>query len=210
MSRARILFLSLSVVALFAAGCGDDAETGSDASTTTASSADDPDGADDTTTTTASTVPDAEAEDPPADAGNEDDGLGDPVVFVAALSGETEVPGPGDPAATGRAEVESDVNGDLCFDMVAEGLDSDVTDSHIHEAAAGDSGGVVIPIGTPTSTDGDTATWTDVCISVDSALVDRINADPAAFYANIHTSNFGGGAIRGQLEQATIFDLTLS
>ena len=33
---------------------------------------------------------------------------------------------------------------------------------------------------------------------------------PQAFYANIHTVDFPPGAIRGQLEPGTIFDLELS
>jgi hypothetical protein len=229
--RLRLLLVPVSALVLLASACGDDGDevvlddtaiteavddgfgTGPDEQ-----SADDrgPDdaaagaGEDEQPPETTATVPDAEAEPPPEGAGGEDEGMGDSLVLVAELSGEAEVPGPGDPAGTGRTEIETDVDGDLCFDMVATGLGSEVTDAHIHEGAAAVSGGVVIPIGPPTATEGDTDTWTDVCVDVDDAIVERITADPSAFYANVHTAQFGAGAIRGQLQQASIFDLELS
>lgn len=209
--RSARLLAALFAFALFVAACGDDDDSSddSDATTTTTSTTAPPadDGGDEEVTTTTTTDG---ADDPPDDVGSEDEGLGDPLVFVATLSGSTEVPGPGDAAGTGRIEIESDLDGNLCFDMVATGLDADVTASHIHEAPAGSSGGVVIDIGLPTSTDGDTDKWTNVCLDVADDVIERMNANTAGFYANVHTATFGDGAVRGQLEQATIFDLELS
>ncbi|WP_372347744.1 CHRD domain-containing protein [Streptomyces sp. KL116D] len=37
----------------------------------------------------------------------------------------------------------------------------------------------------------------------DSALLGRLKADPGAFYANLHTAEFPGGAVRGQLHRVT-------
>lgn len=209
MTRARpaLRTFAVIVVAVLAfAACGDDDSGDSAAETTTAP----PTTEVDRTTTT---IPDEPAEDPtpddPDDPG-EGDGLGDPLVFVADLTGETEVPGPGDDGAGGRVEIESAVSGDWCFDMEATGLSAEVTDAHIHFGPVGNSGDVVIPIGTPTEVDGDTDVWDDVCVTVEAELVAEILDAPDAFYANVHTAAFGGGAIRGQLEAATIFDLTLS
>lgn len=196
------------------AACGDDDDAVDTTSSTTeaddagdggSDEADEGAGDDESTTTT-----DAGAEDPPDEVGGEDEGLGDPLVFVTNVSGDQEVPGPGDPAASGRAEIESDVDGRLCFDMVVRDLDADVAAAHVHEAPAGQSGGVVIDIGTPTATDGDIDTWSDVCVEVAGEVIERMNADPSAFYVNVHTSSYPDGAVRGQLEQATIFDLELS
>ncbi len=94
--------------------------------------------------------------------------------------------------------------------MVAAGLGSAVTAAHIHHGAAGASGEVVVGIGTPTAADDETDTWNDVCVEVDPALLDRIEADPGAYYANIHTEQHPESALRGQLQAASIFDLTLS
>lgn len=216
MSRAprnlRLLALLLGCT-LVVSSCGSDDDDSADDTTTSTTAA-----SDEVTTssiaatsrdaTTTTSAVDDSAQDPP-DAGSEDEGLGDPLVFVATLSGDTEVPGPGDVGAGGRVEIESDVAGKLCFDMVATGLDAAVTGSHIHEGPADASGDVVIDIGPPTSTDGDTDSWSDVCVAVADDVIERLNADPSGFYANIHTETYGAGAIRGQLEQATIFDLML-
>ena len=205
----RTLVAVLTVVALVA--CGDDDADSADPTSTkppeTTSTEAEP--ADDPTTTVSSDRADDPDPDDPEDPG-EDDGLGDPLVFVADLSGETEVPGPGDDSASGRVEIESAVSGEWCIDMEATGLSAEVTDSHIHFGTAGSSGDVVIPIGAPTAVDGDTDVWDDVCVEVDDDLVAEILDAPQAFYANVHTADFAAGAIRGQLEAATIFDLELS
>ena len=222
MSR-RSLALLVALSCLLVGACGDDDDTAADESVDPNATAtvveDDEEGADDDAPAgddyggrdaSTTTVPDAAAEEPPADAGGEEEGLGDQQVYVADLSGDTEVPGPGDAGATGRAELEAGDDGEVCIDMVAEGLDSGVTAAHVHEGAAGASGGPVVTIGTPSSTEGATARWTDVCVPVDAEVRDRMAADPSAFYVNVHTSTFPDGAVRGQLQAATIFDLTLS
>ena len=207
----RLLVALLTAFALIA--CGDDDAGGDDAGPTTPeapeSTTTEAEAPDETTTTVSPDPAEDPAPDDPEDPG-EGDGLGDPLVFVAELTGETEVPGPGDDGATGRVEVESAVSGEWCIDMEATGLSADVTDSHIHFGTAGSSGDVVIPIGEPTATDGDTDVWDDVCVEVEDELVAEILDAPQAFYANIHTADFGAGAIRGQLAAATIFDLELS
>jgi hypothetical protein len=208
--RSRLL-APLVVLALVAVGCGDDDAEPQSTGETSSTTADDDttDTSAEPSTTTTSTVPDAEAEDAPGESGGEDEGLGDAFVYVAELSGGSEVPGPGDDAGSGRAELRSSDDG-LCIDMVVRGVDSEVTDAHIHEGAAGESGGVVIPIGPPTASEGDTNTWTEVCVPVDDELVHRFEVDASRFYANVHTTSFPDGAVRGQLDYATIFDLELS
>lgn len=207
----RLLVALLTTFALVACGDDDDGGEVTDPTTTEVPESTTTEAATpaETTTTVSPDPADEPAPDDPEDPG-EADGMGDPLVFVADLTGDTEVPGPGDDAATGRVEIESAVSGEWCIDMEATGLSADVTDSHIHFGTAGSSGDVVIPIGRPTATDGDTDVWDDVCVEVDDELVAEILDAPQAFYANVHTAEFAGGAIRGQLEAATIFDLELS
>ena len=37
------------------------------------------------------------------------------------------------------------------------------------------------------------------CVTVDAALLKEIVSNPAGFYANIHSSEFGAGAVRSAL-----------
>lgn len=204
----RTLAALIAVTALVA--CGDD-DSGSAATSTTEAPETTTESVptEDPTTTVSPDPADEPSPDEPEDPG-EDDGMGDPLVFVADLTGAAEVPGPGDDGASGRVEIESAVGGEWCIDMEATGLSADVTDSHIHFGTAGSSGDVVIPIGEPTSVDGDVDVWDDVCVEVGDELAAEILDAPQAFYANIHTVDFPPGAIRGQLEPGTIFDLELS
>ncbi len=203
--RSVVTLVPVLAVLLTLGACdGDDSDDAADGQTTTSAETrpEVPDTPDEP-------LPEDAAEAPP-DVGDEDEGLGDPLVFIADLTGDTEVPGPGDDAGTGRIEIESAAPGEWCIDMEATGLSSEVTDSHIHFGTEGRSGDVVIPIGAPTETDDDTDTWTDVCVSVEEDLANEVIDAPQAFYANIHTVDHPNGAIRGQLEPSSIFDLTLS
>lgn len=210
MSRLiRVLFALVLATAL--AACGDD-DAGDEAASSTT-------GVDTTTTrepvttsetTTSSTPAGDGAEDPPETEVPADEGMGDPLVFAADLTGDTEVPGPGDPHGTGRIEIESTDVGEWCIDMEVVDLASTVVDAHIHFGPAGRAGDVVIPIGAPTATSGDTDTWTDVCVTVEERLVNEVLASPDSFYANVHTERHPDGAVRGQLALSSIFELELS
>jgi hypothetical protein len=39
----------------------------------------------------------------------------------------------------------------------------------------------------------------DECLAVDKEKLDPIVANPSAYYVNVHTAEFPGGAVRGQL-----------
>jgi hypothetical protein len=75
-----------------------------------------------------------------------------------------------------------------------------VLQSHIHVGAEGVSGDVVVPLdvdGFEGSSEG--------CIEPmeDAAALQAIVDDPAGYYVNLHTDEFQGGAIRGQLAAST-------
>jgi hypothetical protein len=117
--------------------------------------------------------------------------------LTANLTGTAEVPGPGDPDGTGRAMVNLDVSKrEVCYDVAVQRIDRP-TGMHIHEAAAGRSGEIVVPMNTPTASD----TTTTGCVNVDAGLIGRMAATPANFYVNVHTDTHPQGAVRGQLSQ---------
>jgi hypothetical protein len=58
------------------------------------------------------------------------------------------------------------------------------------------AGPVVLPLEQPAA--GDPGASSD-CVDVPGALARAIRKNPARFYANVHTADFPGGAVRGQL-----------
>ncbi len=115
----------------------------------------------------------------------------------ATLTGATEVPGPGDPDATGTAVVNIDATKrEVCYEVAVQKIDRP-TGMHIHEGGAGKAGDIVVRLTTPTASDITTAG----CTPVDSALVGRMTANANNFYVNVHTDTYPQGAARGQLSQ---------
>jgi hypothetical protein len=102
--------------------------------------------------------------------------------------------GEGDADGSGSATITIDTEtGEVCWDLSVEGI-GDVVASHIHAGAEGESGGVVVPL----DVDGFSGT-SEGCVDAGDADLQAIVDDPAGFYVNIHTAEFQGGAIRGQL-----------
>jgi hypothetical protein len=110
--------------------------------------------------------------------------------------GAAEVPAPGDPDGKGTAQVTLDDNtGEVCYDITVEGIAPPAA-AHIHEGAAGTSGPVVITFDPTKIGEGET------CLTGQKTEdVERILANPAGFYVNVHTPDFQGGAVRGQLSK---------
>ena len=113
--------------------------------------------------------------------------------MTASLTGAQEVPGPGDTDGSGTAEITIvDATDNVCYDLNARNI-APATAAHIHRGASGEAGPPVVTLEAPT--DG----GAEGCVSAPGALGDEIEANPAAFYVNVHNSEFPGGAIRGQL-----------
>ena len=119
---------------------------------------------------------------------------GGSVRYVAGLTGAAEAPKAGDPDGSGSARVTIDA-GKACVTLVLQNISAH-TLAHIHRAAAGVAGPVVVNFGLA-------APATEGCGSIDQPTVDAIAADPAGFYVNVHTGDFPDGAIRGQLSRET-------
>lgn len=118
--------------------------------------------------------------------------------FSTTLTGAAEVPGPGDPDASGTALITlNQGQGEVCFDLSWAGIDGTVTAAHIHVGAAGVAGDVVVPLfaGSLAGTDRASA-----CVAgVSEELIKAIRQNPESYYVNIHSDVFPAGAVRGQL-----------
>ncbi len=101
----------------------------------------------------------------------------------------------GDPNGRGEAYVFSPGGSELCYVVEVDKLDGDVTGAHIHAGAEGENGPVVVALSPPV--EGASAG----CVDVGDAQLaaDIVLRRPADFYVNVHTSEYPGGAVRGQL-----------
>ncbi len=113
--------------------------------------------------------------------------------MTASLTGAQEVPGPGDTDGSGTAEITIvDATDNICYDINVRNI-APATVAHIHRGMPGEAGPPVVTLEAPT--DG----GSEGCIGAPGALADEIEANPAAFYVNIHNAEFPEGAVRGQL-----------
>ncbi|MFJ2773679.1 CHRD domain-containing protein [Streptomyces sp. NPDC087300] len=124
-------------------------------------------------------------------------------VLVASMNGANEVPVPGGPAVgdkDGRALESVEVKGDRVSVTVKWRGTGRPTALHIHQGDKGANGGVEVDFtGLLKKRGGNSVTGT---VRVDdAALLARLTADPHRFYANLHTAEFPGGAVRGQLNR---------
>jgi hypothetical protein len=119
---------------------------------------------------------------------------------TGAFSGSVEVPA-GDPDAAGTALIRLNVaEGLVCFKLTVRGVDT-LTAAHIHQAAAGAAGPVVVPLTTPTATATDASVQESKgCVSAAPSLIAAIKASPSQFYANVHNKAYPAGAVRAQLQ----------
>jgi hypothetical protein len=133
--------------------------------------------------------------------------------LVSRMLGANEVPNstPGsqtnDPDGFGFASVTFDlvtVPPNVCWDLSYGNLTGTPLMAHIHgPAAPGVNAGVVIAF-TPFTTL--TATGASACRDLtagEAVIAADIVANPQNYYTNVHTSDFPGGAIRGQLATST-------
>ncbi|TDO30605.1 uncharacterized protein DUF3455 [Kribbella sp. VKM Ac-2527] len=124
-----------------------------------------------------------------------------PVYFAAGLAGRNEVPVAGGPAVNdpdGRATAVVRIKGDQVSYAVRWQNISAPKAFHIHQGAAGANGGIKVDFLGSDIPAGVQAVTGSVKVA-DQALLDSIKANPAGFYLNLHTAEFAGGAVRGQL-----------
>lgn len=118
-------------------------------------------------------------------------------MYEAQLSGSNAVPAITSPAS---GTITATLNGNvLVVEGSFEGLTGDYSASHIHIGMAGEAGGVMIPLTASVNEDNRSGAYTeaDNTFELSSGQIDTL--DTRLLYINIHSSNYPGGEIRGQL-----------
>ena len=111
------------------------------------------------------------------------------------MTGSKEAPGPGDPDGKGTARIRLNLaDSEVCWNLKVKDIDK-ATAAHIHRAARGTPGPVVVPLSPPRSG------ASSGCTSVADTLIMDILANPGNYYVNVHNAGFPAGAVRGQLGQ---------
>lgn len=143
-------------------------------------------------------------------------GLAAPVLeggqkFSMTLTDEAEVPGPGDPNASGTADITINPGQRrVCWEITTSGVNPAYviaagSGAHIHRGGVTVAGPVVVPLAV-------TLNGTNTgCVTVNRALLEEIRKNPANFYVNVHwkhptdpAQDFSAGALRSQLVKAPL------
>lgn len=115
--------------------------------------------------------------------------------IAVAMTGEAEAPNPGEPVGTGTATIRMRRNqGQVCYTMQVRNITLPAAAAHIHRAGVGEAGPIVVPLRAPNAS-GVAAG----CVTTARALVNAILRNRQGYYVNVHTNDFPGGAVRGQL-----------
>jgi hypothetical protein len=111
----------------------------------------------------------------------------------ASLTGEKEVPGPGDPNGRGEAEVKV-YEAKVCYELEVERI-KPATAAHIHQGGPSVAGPIVVELKAPT--DGSS----EGCKAISEQLSKNLREHPWRYYVNVHNDPYPDGAIRGQLHR---------
>jgi hypothetical protein len=131
---------------------------------------------------------------------------GERTLLAASLRGANEVPVAGGPAVgdkDGAALEFIQVKGDRVSVAVTWRGTAKPTMLHLHQGAKGANGGVKVDFTDLLGHSGRHRVTGTVQVE-DKALLDALRSDPGSFYANLHTTEFPGGAVRGQLHKVTV------
>jgi CHRD domain len=109
----------------------------------------------------------------------------------ASLTGEKEVPGPGDPNGRGAADVKVH-KAKVCYELEVQRI-KPATAAHIHRGGPSVAGPIVVELKAPT--DGSS----EGCKAISKQLSKNLREHPSHYYVNVHNNPYPDGAIRGQL-----------
>jgi len=111
----------------------------------------------------------------------------------ASLTGEKEVPGPGDPNGWGEADVKV-YKAKVCYELEVKRI-KPATAAHIHRGGPNVAGDIVVELKAPT--DGSS----EGCKAISKQLSKQLREHPSHYYVNVHNDPYPDGAIRGQLHR---------
>lgn len=110
----------------------------------------------------------------------------------AILTGDAEVPGPGDPDGSGTAILRLNSGRErICFNIEVADIE-EVTAAHIHVGTEDESGPIVVDFDVDNN-------GLRGCVDVERRLVKEIRKNPEDYYVNVHNGEYPAGALRGQL-----------
>ncbi len=115
------------------------------------------------------------------------------VTLYTVMTGAAERPTPNNSPATGDATVYVYDDNTVCVVLRVSNLTSPVTGAHIHIGGPSEAGPVVMPLNPPVNG------FSYTCSRVSAQLAQGLRTNPGAYYVNVHTTQFPGGEIRGQL-----------
>ncbi len=118
-------------------------------------------------------------------------------VYTASMSGINEVPAG---KSLGSGTVHAVLRGDsLKVYGSFSNLTGDYTASHIHMAAAGENGNVVFPLDPTVDTDKKGGTYDSLNNKFKLTAAQKTTLMNGGYYVNIHSTEYAGGELRGQL-----------
>ena len=120
----------------------------------------------------------------------------------ARLTGEKEVPGPGDPNGSGRASIKLNAKDrKVCYHLSFHRIGGPLA-AHIHEAPRDEAGDVVVELFTASEPLPGSFTAVKGCVrGVPRGEIRDIKEHPGRYYVNIHNTRYPDGALRGQLHR---------
>lgn len=124
-------------------------------------------------------------------------------VFPITLTGSAECNATGtcnlgDPDGTGTISFYINPGQKrICYDLTLAGIDAPVA-AHIHEAPAGVSGPIVIPLPAPP------LGASSACVDITSKQAAELISKPSEYYYNVHNPAFPAGALRGQFAKKAV------
>jgi len=128
------------------------------------------------------------------DASNEVSHAGRPL--HATMTGAAEVP-PADLDGSGSARIWVNYGQRrVCWELSVSNITLPATAAHIHVGPVGVAGPIVVPLSAPDATG-----QAQGCTAVTRALAKNLIQHPERYYVNVHSTDFPGGAIRGQLHK---------
>ena len=108
----------------------------------------------------------------------------------AKLAGKNEVP-KGSPTAHGIVNLTlKSGRGQVCWTFQLAGVRKPLA-AHIHKGRPGVSGPVFIALGRAFKSKG--------CTSAPKKMIEAVEANPNAYYVNVHNAKFPAGVVRGTL-----------